>query len=81
MQNEMDVDWPLCIADLMCGGLRASPGGRVERIVVAGGRAKGQGDGSWNYFDNVEVYNIAGNTWETGECHLMGRERAFRVSQ
>ena len=57
----------------MCGAVRVSPGERVERIVVAGG--------GWPYTDEVEVYNIAGNTWETGECHLMGRERAFRVSQ
>ena len=27
----------LTFAGLMCGGVRASPGGRVERIIVAGG--------------------------------------------
>ena len=45
----------------MCGPVRASPGERVEQIVVAGGIA---GDGG--YLDRVEVYDISGNTWATG---------------
>ena len=43
----------------MCGPVRASPGGRVEKIVAAGGY-----DGS--YIDKIEIYDIARNTWETG---------------
>ena len=43
----------------MCGPVRANPGSRVEKIVVAGG---------WNVemSDVVEVYDISSNTWETG---------------
>ena len=49
------------IAGLMCGPVRASPGGRVEKIVAAGGD-----DGSWIYTDKVEIYDITDNTWATG---------------
>ena len=45
------------IAALMCGPVRASPGGRVEKIVAAGG---------WPYTDKVEIFDITGNTWATG---------------
>ena len=45
------------IAGLMCGPVRASPGGRVEKIVAAGG---------WPKANEVEIYDIAGNTWATG---------------
>ena len=51
----------LCIAGLMCGPVRAFPGGRVEKIVAAGGN-----DGS--RLHKVEVFDIASNTWETGGC-------------
>ena len=51
-----------CIADLMCGGVRASPGGKIEKIVVAGGYDGG-------ITDKVEVYNVATDTWVNGECH------------
>ena len=44
------------IAGLMCGPVRASPGGRVEKIVAAGGY----------YKNKVEIYDITGNTWATG---------------
>ena len=44
------------IAGLMCGPVRASPGGRVEKIVAAGGYSS----------DRVEIYDITGNTWRIG---------------
>ena len=47
------------IAGLMCGPVRASPGGRVEKIVAAGGHDR-------SYLDVVEIYDITGNTWATG---------------
>ena len=60
MSNEFD--WMLCIAGLICAGVRANSGEKLEKIVTAGG---------WNNPDAgsplVQVYNIAGNTWETGE--------------
>ena len=43
----------------MCGPVRDSPGGKVRKIVAAGGIANG-------VTDTVEVYDIALNTWETG---------------
>ena len=43
----------------MCGPVRASPGGRVEKIVAAGGW-----DGSRK--DIVEIFDITENTWTTG---------------
>ena len=54
------------IAVLMCGPIRTSPGGRVEKIVVVGGL------GGWpvsSYLNTVEVYDISSNTWETGACN------------
>ena len=48
----------------MCGPVRASPGERVEQIVVAGGIP-----GTGGYSDRVEVYDISGNTWATGVCN------------
>ena len=44
------------IAGLMCGPVRASPGGRVDKIVAAGGFG----------LDKVEIFDITGNTWATG---------------
>ena len=58
LEVQGEINWMLCIADLMCGPVRASPGGRVEKIVAAGGVP---------YLDKVEVYDIATNTWEEGE--------------
>ena len=49
------------IADLMCGPVRASPGGRVEKIVAAGGWY-----GSGSYRTEVEIYDITRNTWTRG---------------
>merc|ERR1712117_517722 len=46
---------------LMCGPVRASPGGRVEKIVAAGGYANGIG-----YLNTVDIYDITGNTWASG---------------
>ena len=43
----------------MCGPVRASPGGRVEKIVAAGGF-----DGI--YHNTVEIYDITANTWMIG---------------
>ena len=50
-----------CTAGHVCGTVRTRPGGKVEKIVVAGGW-----DGS-GYTDSVDVYDIATNTWEAGE--------------
>ena len=49
----------------MCGPVRNEATGKVEQIVVAGGS-----DGS--YLRTVEIYDIARNTWQTGEfcCHI-----------
>ena len=49
----------------MCGPVRTSPGGRVEKIVAAGG-------GASSLLDKVEVYDITSNTWETGGCFFFG---------
>ena len=46
----------------MCGPVRASPGGRVEKIVAAGGRVTAATRHS------VEVYDIANNIWVAGGC-------------
>ena len=48
----------------MCGPVRASPGGRVEKIVAAGGQA--YSGGRYVYYDKVEIYDITGNTWTRG---------------
>ena len=45
----------------MCGPVRASPGGTVEKIVAAGGAG-----GSSRH--SVEVYDIANNIWVAGGC-------------
>ena len=47
------------IAGLMCGPVRESPGGRVEKIVAAGGRDGG-------HVVKVEIFDITGNSWATG---------------
>ena len=49
------------LAGLMCGPVRASPGGRVEKIVAAGGQTNSN---SPTY--KVEIYDITGNFWATG---------------
>ena len=56
------------IAGLMCGAIRAGPGGRVDKIVTAGGSG----------LDIVEVYDITTNTWETGRC-LLGEGRWVNI--
>ena len=56
----------LCPAALMCGPVRDSPGGRVQKIIAAGGHSgNDQGDGGFP-LNTVEVYDISLNTWETG---------------
>ena len=55
---QIKINCKLCIAGLMCGPVRDSPGGRVQKIIAAGGW------GSNGYL--VEVYTISLNTWETG---------------
>ena len=59
LEVQGEINWMLCIADLMCGPVRTSPGGRVAKIVAAGGCCSAT--------DKVEVYDIATNTWEEGE--------------
>ena len=51
------------IAGLMCGPVRASPGGRVEKIVAAGGYGRNYGI---RYLNTVEIYDITGNIWTRG---------------
>ena len=53
-----------CTSAHMCGPVRTRPGGKVEKIVVAG-----EHDGS-GYTDSVDVYDIATNTWEAGGCSI-----------
>ena len=47
------------LAVLICGPVRAGPGGRVEKIVAAGG---------WDdsRLDNLDIYDLATDTWVTG---------------
>ena len=45
----------------MCGPVRVSPGGRVEKIVLAGGFDGGQGD------SDTVVYDISLDKWTTGK--------------
>ena len=47
----------------MCGPVRDSPGGRVQKIIAAGGYDAG---GCCPIVDTVDVYDISLNTWETG---------------
>ena len=50
----------------MCGPVRVSPGGRVEKIIAAGGEAALPGHFPGGPVNTVEVYDISLNTWETG---------------
>ena len=54
-----EICWKLFLAALICGPVRVGPGGRVEKIVAAGG---------WrgSALKKVEIYDITSNTWETG---------------
>ena len=50
----------------MCGPIRDSPGGRVQKIIAVGGYSgNDEGDGGFP-LSTVEVYEISLNTWETG---------------
>merc|ERR1711879_325082 len=44
----------------MCGPVRASPGGSIEKIVAAGGWTAG------GRLDNIDIYDINSDTWVTG---------------
>ena len=46
----------------MCGPVRASPGEKIEQIVVTGGIVSK----STPVIDTIEVYDISSNTWTTG---------------
>ena len=48
----------------MCGPVRTSPGGRVDKIVAAGGMSL---QGRTNV---VELYDITTNSWQTGVFNL-----------
>ena len=63
MVGEMNM--MLCMAGLVCGPIRTSPGGKVEKIVAAGGRIK----------NTVEVYDITTDTWTTGVCKYKGKSQ------
>ena len=52
-----------CIAGFLCGVVRPSPGGKIEKIVVAGGQHHRN---TGEPIDVVEVYDIASDSWETG---------------
>ena len=58
LEVQGEINWMLCISDLMCGPVRASPGGRVVKIVAASGFPR---------TNRVYEYNIATNTWKEGE--------------
>ena len=63
--------WVLCIADMICGPVRASPGGGVDKIVAAGGYAV-----STNY-DITEIYDVATDSWSVGELGFMASESSL----
>ena len=50
-----------CSSAHICGPVRTRPGGKVEKIVVAG---------IWDYTGSVYLYDIATNKWEAGGCSL-----------
>ena len=54
-----ELFWKFFLAALICGPVRAGPGGRVEKIVAAGG---------WDdsRLDNLDIYDLATDTWVTG---------------
>ena len=52
----------------MCSPLRVSPGGKVEKILVAGG----YDHVNKVFLAEVIVYDISSNTWETGTCNCYG---------
>ena len=60
-----------CTAGHICGPVRTRPGGKVEKIVVAGGGPVVGGLHS----DLVDVYDISTNTWEAGGYQLKGKIR------
>ena len=70
MENEL-ICLKHIIAGLMCGPVRASPGGRIEKIVAAGGIP-------WT--NNVEIYDITGNNWATGEFREFGQWQEFTAA-
>ena len=55
------ICWKLFLAAFMCGPVRASPGGSIEKIVAAGGWTAG------GRLDNIDIYDINSDTWVTGE--------------
>jgi len=58
---------PTARSGLFCGPVRDSPGGRVQKIVAAGGVLYPQDNTGLNTETfTVEVYDISLNTWETG---------------
>ena len=65
IENELICLKPF-ITGHMCGAVRASPGGRVEKIVVAGGYSGFRSYPGWIYHDDVEIFDLTGKTWATG---------------
>ena len=73
LENQNEINWMYYrITALMCGPVRVSPGGRVEKIVAGGGKLAG------SRMDKVEVYDITSNTWETGGCFWGDRENLIK---
>ena len=50
---------PTARRGLACGTLRGKEGGAVEKVVTIGGRRG-------SHLSNVEVYDVASNTWTDG---------------
>ena len=73
-QNETSLK--LFPAGLVCGPVRASQGGAVEKIVTAGGRETGSFTG-WTASQKVEIYDITANTWEPGGKFLAESESTY----
>ena len=53
------ADMPTARRGLACGTLRGKEGGAVEKVVTIGGRRG-------SHLSNVEVYDVASNTWTDG---------------
>ena len=53
---------------MICGPVRASPGGGVDKIVAAGGYAISI------HYDITEIYDVATDSWSVGELGFIAAE-------
>merc|ERR1712027_219189 len=74
-QWNMMTQMPTARYGLMCGPVRASPGGRVEKIVAAGGQVAA-GSSS---LTTVEIYDITRNEWTRGNTLPVGISLAATI--